>query len=456
MQIGHLVLEGRIFARLIAGMKTKSIRKDKVQVITLGCSKNLVDSENLITQLRGNDFEVTHEESNSDANVVVVNTCGFIDVAKQESIDTIIEYAALKSEGEIEKLYVTGCLSQRYREELAVEIPEVDAWFGTLELPALLQRMEADYKHELIGQRAITTLPHYAYLKISEGCNRTCSFCAIPLMRGGHVSRPIDELLLEAKNLARRGVKELLLIAQELTYYGLDLYKKRELPALLHALADVEGIEWIRLHYAYPNKFPLDILDAMRERPEICNYLDIPLQHHSDPMLKAMRRQITAAETLELLDAIREKVPGIALRTTFLVGFPGETEADFEQLLDFVQTQRFERVGVFQYSHEENTRAYDLADDVHADVKAERAQRLMDAQQSISLEKNQAKVGQTFKTLFDRKEGGYFIGRTEFDSPEVDNEVLVPAADHFVRLGDFAQIHITDAEAFDLIGHPIP
>ncbi len=433
-------------------MKTKSLRKDKVQVITLGCSKNLVDSENIITQLRGNQFEVTHEADDSDANVVIVNTCGFIDVAKQESIDTIVEYAALKGEGAIEKLYVTGCLSQRYRDELQLEIPEVDAWFGTLELPALLQRMDADYKHELLGERAITTLPHYAYLKIAEGCNRTCSFCAIPLMRGGHISRPVEELVTEARNLARRGVKELLLIAQELTYYGLDLYKKRELPRLLHALADVEGIEWIRLHYAYPSKFPLEVLDVMRERPQICNYLDMPLQHHSDPVLKRMRRQITSAETLDLLGAIREKVPGIALRTTFLVGFPGETDADFQCLLDFVQQQRFERVGVFQYSHEENTSAHTLTDDVPPEAKAARAQQLMDVQQEISLEKNQEKVGQTFKTLFDRVEGGFFVGRTEFDSPEVDNEVLVPTRNQFVRLGDFAPVRITEAEAFDLFG----
>ncbi|MEY3248286.1 MAG: hypothetical protein RL742_329, partial [Bacteroidota bacterium] len=329
-------------------MKTKQIRPDKVNVITLGCSKNLVDSENLITQLRGNDFDVTHEREDSDANIVIINTCGFIDVAKQESIDTILAHAALKQSGQLDKLYVTGCLSQRYKDDLEQEIPEVDAYFGTLEMPALLARLNADYKQELLGERQITTLPHYAYLKISEGCNRTCSFCAIPLMRGGHVSRPIEELVLEAKNLARRGVKELMLIAQELTYYGLDIYKKRELPRLLHALADVEGIEWIRLHYAYPSKFPLEILDVMAERPEICNYLDMPLQHVSDPVLASMRRQITKAETVELLDRVREKVPGIALRTTFLVGYPGETEADVEELIQFVRQQQFERVGVFQ------------------------------------------------------------------------------------------------------------
>lgn len=433
-------------------MKTKTLRKDKVNVITLGCSKNLVDSENLITQLRGNDYEVTHERDDAKANIVIINTCGFIDLAKQESIDTIVEHAALKSAGQIEKLYVTGCLSQRYKDDLEQEIPEVDAYFGTLELPALLARLDADYKYELLGERQITTLPHYAYLKISEGCSRTCAFCAIPLMRGLHISRPVEELVLEARNLARRGVKELMLIAQELTYYGLDLYKKRELPRLLHALADVEGIEWIRLHYAYPSKFPLEILDVMAERPEICNYLDMPLQHASDPVLAAMRRQITRDETRLLLDQIRNKIPDIALRTTFLVGHPGETEADFDTLFDFVQEQRFERVGVFQYSHEESTRAYEMPDDVPDEVKAERAQRLMDAQQEISLEKNEAKVGRVFKTLFDRKEGRYFVGRTEADSPEVDNEVLVDAKTNYVRIGDFANVRITGAEEFDLYG----
>lgn len=433
-------------------MRTKSLRPDKVNVVTLGCSKNLVDSENLITQLRGNDFAVSHERDDAQANIVIINTCGFIDLAKQESIDAILEHAELKKAGQIDKLFVTGCLSQRYKDDLEQEIPEVDAFFGTLEMPALLARLNADYRHELLGERQITTLPHYAYLKISEGCNRTCSFCAIPLMRGQHVSRPVDELVLEARNLARRGVKELLLIAQELTYYGLDLYKKRELPRLLHALADVEGIEWIRLHYAYPSKFPLEILDVMAERPEICNYLDLPLQHASDPVLNLMRRQITRRETEELLAAIREKVPGIALRTTFLVGHPGETDGDFAQLLDFVQTQQFERVGVFQYSHEENTRAHELPDDVPPAVKAERAQALMDLQQDISLRKNEAKIGQVFKTLFDRKEGKYFIGRTEADSPEVDNEVLVEAGKNYVRLGDFANVRITAAEEFDLYG----
>lgn len=433
-------------------MKTKSFQKDKVNVITLGCSKNVVDSENLITQLRGNDFEVVHDSRDERANIIIVNTCGFIDVAKKESIDTIIEYAGAKQAGDIEKLYVTGCLSQRYRDDLALEIPEVDAWFGTLEMPALLAKLNADYKYELLGERQITTLPHYAYLKISEGCNRTCSFCAIPLMRGGHVSRPIEELVFEAKNLARRGAKELMLIAQELTYYGLDIYKKRELPRLLHALSEVEGIEWIRLHYAYPSKFPLEIMDAMAELPKVCNYLDMPLQHAADGVLERMRRQITRSETEDLIAKIREKVPDVALRTTFLVGYPGETDAEFEELCDFVQAMQFERVGVFQYSHEESTRAYDAPDDVPAEVKAERAGQLMEIQQEISLAKNEAKIGRVFRTLFDRKEGKYFIGRTESDSPEVDNEVLVLAKKNYVRLGDFAEVRITGAEEYDLFG----
>ena len=436
-------------------MKTKKLEKDKVNVITLGCSKNLVDSENLITQLRGNEFDVVHDSNDDDANVVIINTCGFIDLAKQESIDTILEYAEIKKEGGIEKLFVTGCLSQRYKDDLETEIPEVDAYFGTLELPNLLARLNADYKHELIGERLITTPEHYAYLKISEGCNRTCSFCAIPLMRGGHVSRPIEELVKEASNLARMGVKELMLIAQELTYYGLDLYKKRELPRLLHALADVEGIDWIRLHYAYPSKFPPEILDVMAQRPEICNYLDMPLQHAADGVLDRMRRQITRAETEELIRTIRQKVPGLGLRTTMLVGFPGETDREFEELCDFVREMRFDRLGVFQYSHEEDTRAFDLPDDIPAEVKADRAARLMEIQQDISWELNQEKIGKTFKTLFDRKEGGYFVGRTEFDSPEVDNEVLVPAEDNYARIGDFAMVRITNAEEFDLYGEII-
>ena len=436
-------------------MKTKTLRQDKVNVITLGCSKNLVDSENLITQLQANDYEVVHDSNDDDANVIIINTCGFIDLAKQESIDTILQHAAAKTAGDIDKLYVTGCLSQRYKDDLEQEIPEVDAYFGTLELPGLLSRLNADYRQDLIGERFITTPMHYAYLKISEGCNRTCSFCAIPLMRGGHISRPVEELVQEARNLARRGVKELMLIAQELTYYGLDLYKKRELPRLLHALADVDGIEWIRLHYAYPSKFPTEILDVMAERTEICNYLDMPLQHADNAVLNRMRRQITREETLELIQTARLKVPDLALRTTMLVGFPGETDQEFQQLCDFVREVRFERLGVFQYSHEEETGAYEFPDDVPAELKAERAAELMAIQEQISWEKNQEKVGQTYKVLFDRKEGNYFVGRTEYDSPEVDNEVLVEAQNNYVRLGDFAQIEITDAEEFDLYGKVI-
>ncbi|MFZ4425847.1 MAG: 30S ribosomal protein S12 methylthiotransferase RimO [Saprospiraceae bacterium] len=435
-------------------MKTKTLRQDKVNVITLGCSKNLVDSENLITQLRGNDFEVGHD-SNDPANIVIINTCGFIDLAKEESINTILEYAGRKKRGQLDKLFVTGCLSQRYKDELEVEIPEVDAYFGTLELPGLLARLNADYKHELIGERLITTPWHYAYLKISEGCNRTCSFCAIPLMRGNHISRPVEALVQEARNLARRGVRELMLIGQELTYYGLDLYKTRELPRLLNALADVEGIEWIRLHYAYPSKFPRELFDVMAARKEICSYLDMPLQHASNSVLDRMRRQITREETLDLIGYAREKVPGLTLRTTMLVGFPGESEKEFQELEDFVRQVKFDRLGVFQYSHEEDTRAYSFEDDVPSEEKAARAARLMEIQQEISLEKNEAKVGQVFRTLFDRKEGEYFVGRTEGDSPEVDNEVLVHAGTSFARIGDFADVKITSAAEFDLYGEVV-
>ncbi len=434
-------------------MKTKTLKKDKYNVITLGCSKNVVDSENLITQLKGNEFDVVHD-SNDDANVIIVNTCGFIDLAKQESIDTILQYADLKKEGEIDKLYVTGCLSQRYKDDLEVEIPEVDAFFGTMEMPALLAKLNADYKHELVGERFLTTPQHYAYLKISEGCNRTCSFCAIPLMRGKHISKPIEDLVKEAKNLARMGVKEIMLIAQELTYYGLDLYKERALAQLLDALCEVEGIEWIRLHYAYPSKFPIDIFDVIARQPKICNYLDIPLQHANNDMLKRMRRQITREETVELINIAREKVPNIAIRTTFLIGHPGETEAEFEDLCQFVEEMRFERVGVFQYSHEESTSAHDMEDDIDAETKQDRASRLMEIQQGISLEKNEEKVGQVFKVLIDRKEGAYFVGRTEFDSPEVDNEVLIEAKKNknYCRVGDFATIKVIQADDYDLYG----
>ena len=436
-------------------MKTKTVKRDKVNVITMGCSKNWVDSENLITQLTHNDFEVRHD-SNDAANVVIVNTCGFIDVAKEESINTILAYADLKSRGGLDKLYVTGCLSQRYRDDLRVEIPEVDDWFGTLELPLLLNKLNANYQHDLIGERVTVTPPHYAYLKISEGCNRTCSFCAIPLMRGKHVSRSIDSLVKEARHLARAGVKELMLIAQELTYYGLDLYKNRALPELLHALSEVEGIEWIRLHYAYPSKFPLAIFDAMAELPKICNYLDMPLQHANNDVLARMRRQITQEETRELIGIARERIPNLTLRTTFLVGYPGETEREFEDLLRFTEDMRFDRVGTFQYSHEEDTSAHDAADDVPAEVKAERANAVMEVQRGISHELNVAKIGRSFKVLFDRKEGDYFVGRTEGDSPEVDNEVLVKAEKQFARVGDFAQVRITNADEYDLHGEIEP
>jgi ribosomal protein S12 methylthiotransferase len=435
-------------------MKTKTLKQDKVNVITLGCSKNLVDSENLITQLKANDYEVMHD-SNDDANIIIINTCGFIDLAKEESINTIVQYADIKSQGRIDKLYVTGCLSQRYKDDLEKEIPEVDAYFGTLELPGLLAKLNADYKHELIGERTLTTPQHFAYMKISEGCNRTCSFCAIPLMRGKHISRTIESLVTEAKHFASIGVKELVLIAQELTYYGLDLYKKRALPELLDALCEVEGIEWIRLHYAYPSKFPREIFDAMAAQPKVCNYLDIPLQHASDTVLERMKRQTTRQEQKELIEYARTVVPDIAIRTTFLVGFPGETESEFQDLCDFVQEIRFDRVGVFQYSHEEDTSGFLLADDLSAEDKAERANRIMEIQQSISWDHNQAKVGKKLRVLFDRKEGEYFIGRTEYDSPEVDNEVLVNAKDNFVRLGDFAIVEITDAEEYDLYGRVV-
>ena len=440
-------------------MKTKPQKsvKNSVNVVTLGCSKNLVDSEVLMTQLQGNNIRVTHEASDNKANIVVVNTCGFIDVAKQESIDTILGYAAAKTAGKIDKLYVTGCLSQRYKSDLETEIPEVDAYFGTLDLPFLLEELGANYKHDLIGERSLlTTLPHYAYLKISEGCNRTCSFCAIPLMRGKHVSRPIEALVNEARALVRNGVKEIMLIAQELTYYGLDIYQKRALSTLLERLAAVEGLEWIRLHYAYPYDFPLDVLDVMRAHPNICHYLDIPLQHISDPVLKNMRRLITQQQTYQLIDQIRQRVPDIALRTTMLVGFPHETDDDVEALADFIRQTRFERLGVFQYSHEENTSGYLLPDNVSETDKAERAAYIMEVQQQISAELNRQKIGKTYKVLFDRKEGQYFIGRTEFDSPEVDNEVLVDAQKNYVRIGDFAQVRITDAEEFDLYGELVP
>ena len=435
-------------------MKTKTLRRSKVNIVTLGCSKNLVDSENLYTQLRGNGIAAEHESKRDDANIVVVNTCGFVDTAKQESIDTILRYAEAKQEGLIEKLYVTGCLSHRYRDELEAEIPLVDAFFGTNELPRLLKTLKADYKHELVGERLLTTPAHFAYLKIAEGCDRPCSFCAIPLMRGGHVSRPVEELLTEAKSLARRGTKELILIAQDLTYYGLDLYRKRNLADLIDRFADVEGIEWIRLQYAYPAGFPMDVLDVMRDRANVCKYLDMPLQTGSTEMLKRMRRGITREKTEALIGAIREKIPDLALRTTLIVGHPGETEALFEETYEFVEKMRFDRLGVFPYSHEDQTHSHSMPDDVPDDVKQARADDIMELQQGISEELNQQKVGKIYRVLFDRKEGGYFVGRTQYDSPEVDNEVLVPA-NQYVRQGDFALVKITSAEAFDLYGELI-
>jgi ribosomal protein S12 methylthiotransferase len=432
-------------------MKTKTLQKVKVNIITLGCSKNMVDSEVLSGQLRANEIDVVHESHKKDHNIVVVNTCGFIDKAKEESVNTILEQVALKKKGRLDKVYVTGCLSHRYRDDLEKEIPEVDAWFGTMELPLLLKQFEADYRSELLGERLLSTPQHYAYLKIAEGCNRTCAFCAIPLMRGGHVSRSMEDLVREAERLVRMGVKEILLIAQELTYYGLDLYKRRALPELLNRLADIKGLEWIRLHYAYPSKFPLEVLDVIRERDNICKYLDMPLQHASDNMLKAMRRQITRAEMTELIHTIRERVPGICLRTTLIAGFPGETEADVEELKAFLVEHRFDRVGIFPYSHEEGTSAGELVDDIPAAVKQQRAEEIMEVQQQISFEKNQEKVGKIFRTLIDKKEAGRYLGRTEFDSVEVDNEVIIHSSKP-LPIGDFVQVRITKAYDYDIEG----
>lgn len=422
-----------------------------MNIVTLGCSKNLVDSEVLLTQLRGNRIDAVHESKTDDAKVVVINTCGFIDNAKQESIDTILRYVDAKEEGIVDKVYVTGCLSQRYKDDLEKEIPNVDAWFGTRDLSRMLKVFNANYKQELIGERILTNPSHYAYLKISEGCDRPCSFCAIPLMRGGHISRPIEELVLETKNLVKQGTKELLLIAQDSTYYGLDLYKKRNLAELLQRLSDVTGIEWIRLHYAFPSGFPMDVLDVMAERSNICNYLDIPLQHASSRMLQLMRRGTTREKTEDLLSLIRTKVPGIAIRTTMIAGHPGETEQDFEELLDFVQRSRFDRLGVFTYSHEDNTHSYTMHDDVPEEVKQERMEAVMEVQQSISLDLNKQKIGQIFKVMVDRKEGGIFVGRTESDSPEVDNEVIIESTE-YLRIGDFVNVRIKSASEFDLTG----
>ncbi|MFM7757750.1 MAG: 30S ribosomal protein S12 methylthiotransferase RimO [Crocinitomicaceae bacterium] len=433
-------------------MKTKTKKKNKVNVVTLGCSKNVFDSEVLMAQLKANQFEVEHESQEDDSEIVIINTCGFIDNAKQESIDTIMRFADAKAEGLVDKVYVTGCLSERYRDDLEKEIPEVDAYFGTRELPRLLKTLKADYKHELVGERLLTTPNHYAYFKIAEGCDRPCSFCAIPLMRGKHFSTPIEDLVKSATSIAANGVKELILIAQDLTYYGLDLYKKRALSDLLKRLSDVEGISWIRLHYAFPAGFPMDVLDVMNERENICKYLDMPLQHGSTKILQAMRRGITREKTEELVQAIRQKVPDIALRTTLIAGYPGETEADFQEMYDWVERSKFDRLGIFTYSHEENTHAFNFKDSVPKKIKEKRADTIMELQSGISYELNQIKIGKQYKVLFDRTEGDYFIGRTEFDSPEVDNEVLVKKTDGYIRLGDFSTIEITDADHYDLYG----
>jgi ribosomal protein S12 methylthiotransferase len=433
-------------------MKTRTLKKNKVNVVTLGCSKNIFDSEVMMAQLKANKFEVEHESTTDDSEIVIINTCGFIDNAKQESIDTILRYADAKAEGLVDKVYVTGCLSERYKDDLEKEIPEVDAFFGTKDLPRLLKTLKADYKHELVGERLLTTPNHYAYFKIAEGCDRPCSFCAIPLMRGKHSSTPIEALVDQAKGLAAKGVKELMLIAQDLTYYGLDLYKKRALSDLLKSLSDVEGLDWIRLHYAFPAGFPMDVLDVMNERQNICKYLDMPLQHGSTKILQAMRRGITREKTEDLIAEIRSRVPGIALRTTLIAGYPGESEADFNEMYDWVERSRFDRLGIFTYSHEENTHAYSFTDDVPDEVKRERADAIMELQSGISYDLNQSKVGKTFNVLFDRVEGDYFIGRTEFDSPEVDNEVLVKKSEGYIRLGDFQKIEITSADHYDLFG----
>ncbi|EKB60295.1 30S ribosomal protein S12 methylthiotransferase RimO [Bergeyella zoohelcum] len=433
-------------------MRTKSIGKKKINIVTLGCSKNIYDSEVLMGQLQANGKEVVHEEK---GDIVVINTCGFIDNAKEESINTILDFVEAKKNGEVEKVFVTGCLSERYMPDLVKEIPDVDQYFGTRDLPILLKHLGADYKHELVGERLTTTPKHYAYLKISEGCDRPCSFCAIPLMRGKNISTPIENLVKEAEKLARKGTKELILIAQDLTYYGLDLYKKRALADLLKELVKVEGIEWIRLHYAFPSGFPEEVLDLVRDEPKICNYIDIPLQHINTEILTSMKRGTTHEKTTRLLNKFREKVPDMAIRTTLIVGYPGETEEIFQELKEFVRTQRFDRLGCFTYSHEENTTAYQLVDDVPQEVKEKRVEEIMELQSQISWEKNQERVGNTYKCIFDRKEGNYFVGRTEFDSPDVDNTVLVDATTHYIPLGEFTTIKITSAEEFDLYGEPV-
>ena len=440
-------------------MKTKEISKPfiskpRVNVVTLGCSKNIYDSEILMGQLKGNSFDVVHEAEKVNSNdIIVINTCGFIDNAKQESIDTILQYSELKEQGKVGKVIVTGCLSERYKPELEAEITNVDSWFGTNDLQNLLSSVGANYKHELIGERLLTTPKHFAYFKIAEGCNRPCSFCAIPLMRGKHLSQPIDQLVKDAQALAKNGTKELILIAQDLTYYGLDLYGKRNLDDLLRRLSDVNGIEWIRLQYAYPSGFPMEILDVMNERDNICKYMDMPLQHISDNMLKSMRRGITKQKTIDVVNEIRDKVPGIAMRTTLITGYPGETEQDFEEMQQWVEETKFDRLGCFTYSHEEKTHAYALVDDVPDEIKQKRADAIMEIQQGISFDKNQEKIGNTYKVLVDKKDGGYFVGRTEFDSPEVDNEVLINAAVDYATVGSFVNVQIDTAEDFDLYGH---
>lgn len=433
-------------------MKTKTLKKNKVNVVTLGCAKNIFDSEIMMAQLKANAFDVEHESEETDSEIVIINTCGFIDNAKEESINTILAWAKEKEKGNVSKLYVTGCLSERYKPELEKDIPEVDAFFGTRDLPRLLKTLKADYKTELVGERLLTTPSHFAYFKIAEGCDRPCSFCAIPLMRGKHVSTPMEQLVKNAKSLAANGAKELVLIAQDLTFYGLDIEKKRTLSELLKRLSDVEGIDWIRLQYAFPSGFPMDVLDVMNERDNICKYLDMPLQHGTTKMLQAMKRGITREKTDALIQDIRMKVPDIAIRTTLITGFPGETPADHKELLKWIEQSRFERLGVFTYSHEENTSAFVLKDDVSAKTKKKRADEIMEVQSHISLELNEAKIGKTFKVLVDKMEGDYYIGRTEFDSPEVDNEVVVPKAEGYLRVGDFADIEIVSAEHYDLIG----
>ncbi|KRP27593.1 MAG: ribosomal protein S12 methylthiotransferase RimO [Cryomorphaceae bacterium BACL22 MAG-120619-bin32] len=436
-------------------MRTKTIKKNKINVVTLGCSKNIYDSEVLMGQLKANGKNVVHEDINDDGNIVVINTCGFIGKAKEESIDTILHYAQRKEAGEIDKVFVTGCLSERYKPDLEKEIPNVDQYFGTHDLPNLLKVLEADYKHELIGERLTTTPKHYAYLKIAEGCDRPCSFCAIPLMRGKHKSTPIEDIITEATKLASKGIKEIMLIAQDLTYYGLDIYKKRALADLLEALVKVDGIEWIRLHYAFPAGFPMDVIEVMKREPKVCNYLDIPLQHINSEILKSMKRGTTHEKTTDLIKKFRKAIPEMAIRTTLIVGYPGETEAQFEELKDWVEEMRFERLGVFEYSHEENTGAYVLEDDVSADEKFRRVNEIMELQSQISWELNQEKIGKTFRCLFDRKDGEYFYGRTEFDSPDVDNDVLVDATEHYIKIGEFIDITIYDAGDYDLYGTPV-